>query len=676
MTTINNFVNSFIEINNISKVYFAKLGEFMNTALRAGRALTQTYANKLILFIEVLKALTALSKQMQGIAVIRFGYDFIPYPFIFRRREEAYPSVFEESNISFLFNVTFVEQEISEMIRGLEERIGEFRFMPSEGSVRTVQRFTPLATTRAILPSSISQGFVQYVPPTFFSYPNTEALKVSSPLIQEYVKLPQPTYKVMHRYVREVPNMIKKFRISDQTKDALETISRRYKLSLLPTISKVRYLPAFIESKIEFDLVRLETSLSRIFTTSLWRLTFVGIPKISSVYNIISSTTSGLTYPSYGILQAPRSRNIALTIFVSQTGEIYAFAKYPSLSREIVRVYNMVDKLREILENHAISLPTLYALMAAEMRTLTSLPELGPLMGIVRPMIYRYPSIEIVPSAIGITSQMVTRAIGMLRIYQTLTLSLSSTLGIGIIARLKESTRYISPLTTWISSAPAFAALRIQRVISETTLKAIPKPTLRETVTTPSQYSPMVQEEKIPIYEETRPWAIPTQVLDALSVAMSLGQIAIGVQRMIFAKGMVEAFDLSKIYRMEETEIAPFVGLLTKLGEDRISIGKLAFEGISKIPSSIQIITPPIIAPTYQLISTPKASPTSRITQIQPSMIEPSLIKEQVRTIQNTFNITIQAASLGDERDLRELRRKIEQILAEEARRYFGSTLM
>jgi hypothetical protein len=57
-------------------------------------------------------------------------------------------------------------------------------------------------------------------------------------------------------------------------------------------------------------------------------------------------------------------------------------------------------------------------------------------------------------------------------------------------------------------------------------------------------------------------------------------------------------------------------------------------------------------------------------------MIEPSLIKEQVRTIQNTFNITIQAASLGDERDLRELRRKIEQILAEEARRYFGSTLM
>jgi hypothetical protein len=106
-----------------------------------------------------------------------------------------------------------------------------------------------------------------------------------------------------------------------------------------------------------------------------------------------------------------------------------------------------------------------------------------------------------------------------------------------------------------------------------------------------------------------------------------------------------------------------------------LGFGRLAFGDIPKIPSSIQILTPPTMAPTYQPISISQALAPSSVAQIQPSILERDFIKEQVRTIQNTFNITVQATSLED-RDLRELRRKIEQILAEEARRYFGSNLM
>ncbi len=708
MTAIDNFVNNFIKMNSISKAYFARLGKVTNTALRVARALAQIYVTKFALIMDVLKALTALNKKMQGINVIRFGYAPLPHPLtFFRRREEPYPS-FEGLNISFLLNVTFVEEEISKMVKEFEERTKEFRFMPSEGAMRTVQRFTPSTVTRAIPPSLITQRVTtQLIPPTFFGYLTAEALKVSPPSIQEYVMLPQPAFRAMYRYVEEVPKITEKFRISDQMRGALETTLRGYEIAPSRKISEVQRLPASIEGKIALtSLARLEPSLSEISTTGIWWLTFAGIPEISSAYKIISSTTAGLTYPSYGIPQALISRYDALMLFISQVEEI--FAKHPSIGREVVKLYSMGDQLRRVLESYlmppttvmreAVTLPTFYAPISAERKVPTGLPELGPLMPrIGMPMIYRHPSMEIMFRTIGIISQMVTGARGIPQIYQALTPSLSYALSTGITAfRPEEPTWKISPLSMWISSATGFATLR---TIPEAASKAIPKPTLRE-------MAPTGQEARMPTYEETRPWTIPAQALTtypmikmALSITTGLGQIAMEAQRMVFAKGMVEAFDLSKryispsrmvftkgivkafdlskIYRMKETEIVPrpFIGLLTKLGEGRLDFERLAFEDISRIPSSIQILTPPTITPTYQPISISQALAPSRIAQIQPRILERGFIREQVRAIQNTFNVTIQAASLVEEKDLRELRRKIEQILAEEARRYFGSTL-
>jgi len=648
MTTIDNFVNSFIKMNNMSKAYFARLGEVTNIALRAGRALTQIYATKLALIMDALRALIAFNKKMQGIAVIRFGYAPPLYPLTFRRRrEELYPSALEELNISFLLNVTFVEEEISKMIRGLEERVGELMFMPSEGAIRMAQRFTPLAVTRAIQPSLTMQRVsAQYILPAFFSHITAEAPEVSPPPIQEYVGLPQSAFRAMQRYVEEVPKMVETFKIVDQMKGALETTSRGYKIPLIPTISEVQQLPASMERKIALTgLTRLEPSLSGITTTDFWRLTFAGIPEIISTYNIISSTTAGLTYPPYGVPQALRPGYDTLMLFISLIREIFALVRHPSIGREIVKVYGMGDQLRGILEmasrsyltvpmitmREAVTLPTFYAPISPEGRV-PAVPELRPLMpGIGMPMIMLRTN--------GIISQMVTGARGVPQIYQALTLSLSSALSTGITTfRPEEPTWHISPLTMWISGVPGLTALRMPQMILEAASKAIPTSIFKEMAVAPT-----VQEA-----------------------------------RMISGKGMVEAFDLSKIYRIEETKIAPrpFVGLLTKLGKGRLDFGRLTFEDISKIPSSIQILSPPTMAPTYQPISISKALAPSRIAQIQPSILERSFMKEPIRTIQNTFNITVQAASLGDEKGLRELRRKIEQILAEEARRYFGSTLM
>lgn len=660
MTAIDNFVHSFIKMNNKSKEYFSRIEGVINIALKAGRALTQVYVSKLALIMDALKALITLHKKVQSVDVIRFRYASPLYPLTFpRRKKELYPSALEKLNISFLLNVAFVKEEISKTVSEFEERVGDFRFVPDEDIIRIVQRFTPLTEVKAIPPSLITKK-VDEVP------------KMSLPSTQEYVKPSQPAFRERQRQVGEIIKIVETFAISNQMRHTLETFQKRYEIALPTKISEAQQLPTFIEEKIvPADLTRSKPSLSGISTTGIWRQTFASILEISSVYNVISSTMAGISYAHYNIPQALRQCD--------------AFIRFISRIKETFKVYSINDQLRRVLENYsmhttvmreAIAPPTIYASITAEERAPALLPELRPLA-----------------SSTKIIGETVTKA-RSIQIYQ----ALISALGTEIKAfRPEEPAQHIFPLSMWMSSAIGLSTLRLPRMISEAA------PTL------------IVREAEMLVHEEIIPWAILTQALTAHPIAVeaqryiypsimqithaselvtlrmprmiseesmetipiqTLAQSTMSAQRIAFARQIVETFDLSRIYEMREAEIfpMPFIGLLTKLRKDRVDLGRLAFEDVTKIPSSVQILTPPTIAPTYQRTS--GAFIPSRISQIQPSVLEPSLMKEHIRTIQNTINITVQATSLGDERDLRELRRKIEQIFAEEARRYFGSTLM
>ncbi len=682
MTTIDSFIHSLLNMNNKSKEYFSRIGEVTSIAIMAARALAQIYVAKLALIMSALEALMIINKKMRSMDATRFIYTPQPLPLTFRRgRKEPYSSALEKLNISFLLNIAFVEKEISKSVSKFEERMGEFRFILGEDTIRMVQGFTPLPKAKATPLSLVPKRAA------------AEVSKASLPSTQEYARPPPPAFREKQRQVEKVPEIVQTFAISDQMKPTLEATLKRYGMALPTRISEVQQLPAFIEEKtVLADLAKLESSLSGISTTGIWRHAFAGIPEISGAHKVISSIIAGISYAPYGIPQTLRLYDASM-LFISRI-------------RETFKVYGMGDQLKRVLESYsmpttmmreAVAPPTLYPPKAAEEMSPALLPELRPL-------------------ALGIDTigGMVTKA-ESIQIYQALVPPLISALGTEITAlRPEKPARQIFPLDMWVGSALGLRTLRLPRMISEAIPKMIPKP--------------IVREEKTLMHEEILPWTIHKRAWTAYPIALgfaeslthialeaqkyvspstvriarapelttlrkprmiseeamktipmpTLAQATLSVQRMAFAGRIVGAFDLFKINKIGEAEIVPrpFVRLLTKLREDRVDLGRLAFKDISKIPSSIQILTPPTIAPTHQPIGIPKALAPSSIAQIQPSILEPALIREQVRAIQNTFNITVQAASLGDGRDLRELRRKIEQILAEEARRYFGSTMM